>query len=38
MMCVDDAATVYRQVLAAGGTGARGVAIGDPGEFAVEEG
>ncbi|HEY7600335.1 MAG TPA: hypothetical protein VH741_10445, partial [Candidatus Limnocylindrales bacterium] len=38
MMCVDDAATVYRSVMAAGGTGARGVAIADPGEFAVEEG
>jgi cyanophycin synthetase len=38
MMCVDDAATIYRSVLSAGGSGARGVAIGDPGEFEVDEG
>jgi cyanophycin synthetase len=38
MMCVDDAAAVYRQVIAAGGPGRGGVAISDPGEMAVEEG
>jgi cyanophycin synthetase len=38
MMCVDEAAAVYRQVMAAGRSGRREVAIGAPGEFAVEEG
>jgi cyanophycin synthetase len=36
MMCVDDAAAVYRQVIAAGGRS--GVAIADPGEVPIEEG
>jgi cyanophycin synthetase len=38
MMCVDDAAAVYRETMAAGGSGRRGVAIAAPGEFMVEEG
>ena len=38
MMCVDDAAAVYREVTAVGRVGRRGIAIGAPGEFAVEEG
>ena len=38
MMCVDDAAAVYREVMAAGRAGRAGVAIADPGEFDVEEG
>ncbi len=38
MMCVDEAPAVYREVMAAGRAGRRGVAIGAPGEFAVEEG
>ncbi|HSH21387.1 MAG TPA: cyanophycin synthetase, partial [Candidatus Caenarcaniphilales bacterium] len=38
VMCVDDAAAVYRETMAAGRAGRRGVAIAAPGEFAVEEG
>jgi cyanophycin synthetase len=38
MMCVDDAATVYREVMAAGRSGRRAVAIADPGEYSVEQG
>jgi cyanophycin synthetase len=38
LMCVDDAPAVYRETMAAGGAGRRGMAIGDPGEDAVEEG
>ncbi|CAN5240343.1 cyanophycin synthetase [soil metagenome] len=38
MMCVDDAAAVYRETMTAGGAGRRGVAIAAPGEFMVEEG
>jgi cyanophycin synthetase len=38
VMCVDEAGTVYRSVMEAGGTGARGFAIADPGELEVEEG
>ena len=38
LMCVDDAATVYREVMAVGRVGRGAIAIGAPGEFAVEEG
>ncbi|HUG47864.1 MAG TPA: cyanophycin synthetase [Candidatus Limnocylindria bacterium] len=38
MMCVDDAPAVYREVMAAGRSNRRSVAISAPGEFAVEEG
>jgi cyanophycin synthetase len=38
IMCVDDAAAVYRQVMAAGRVGRGGIAISDPGELEVEEG
>jgi cyanophycin synthetase len=38
LMCVDDAPAVYRETMSAGGAGRRGMAIDDPGDFAVEEG
>jgi cyanophycin synthetase len=38
VMCVDDAAGVYRSVLEVSRAGGRGVAIADPGELDVEEG
>ncbi|HVM30926.1 MAG TPA: cyanophycin synthetase [Candidatus Limnocylindrales bacterium] len=38
VMCVDDAAGVYRSVISAGRSGRRGTAIADPGELDVEEG
>jgi hypothetical protein len=36
MLCSDDITGVYRRVMAE--ARARGAAIGDPGEFSVEEG
>jgi cyanophycin synthetase len=38
IMCVDEAAAVYRMVMAAGRSGRAGFAIADPGELDVEEG
>ena len=38
MMCVDDAAAVYREVVATSRTGLGAVAIADPGELEAEEG
>ncbi|MDP8903776.1 MAG: cyanophycin synthetase [Chloroflexota bacterium] len=38
MMCVDDAAAVYRQVVASGRAGLAAMAIADPGELEAEEG
>jgi cyanophycin synthetase len=38
VMCVDDAAMVYRSVMQSSRKGGRGVAIADPGELDAEEG
>jgi cyanophycin synthetase len=38
MMCVDDAAAVYREAMAADGSRRRGMAIAAPGDFPADEG